>query len=89
MHSYEAEVSADGQVRLREPVVLRGRHRAILTVLSPLESDEIVSRTMESSPSWRCLAGVMKDSPTKRKLMPGAAFGRFRQPIRLAHAGRW
>ena len=63
MHSYEAEVSADGQVRLREPMVLRGRHRAVLTVLEPLESDEIASGSMESSPNWRRFAGVMKESP--------------------------
>ncbi|MBF0309998.1 MAG: hypothetical protein HQL56_10770 [Magnetococcales bacterium] len=63
MHSYEAEVSADGQVRLREPMVLRGRHRAVLTVLEPLESDEVASDAMEALPNWRRFAGVMKESP--------------------------
>ncbi|MBF0176782.1 MAG: hypothetical protein HQL63_08045 [Magnetococcales bacterium] len=63
MRSCEAEVSADGQVRLREPMVLRGRHRAVLTVLEPLESDAIASDAMESSPDWRHFAGVMKESP--------------------------
>lgn len=62
MHSYEAEVSADGQVRLREPMVLQGRHRAVLTVLEPLESDEIAG-VMESPPNWRHFAGMMKESP--------------------------
>ncbi|MBF0438204.1 MAG: hypothetical protein HQL93_03690 [Magnetococcales bacterium] len=38
IRSYEAEISEDGQVRLLNPLVLRGRHRAVLTILETLDT---------------------------------------------------
>ncbi|MEO5332936.1 MAG: hypothetical protein H7839_13005 [Magnetococcus sp. YQC-5] len=48
IRSYEAEVSEDGQVRLLDPLVLRGRHRAVLTLLEPLETNGENTQTSES-----------------------------------------
>lgn len=48
IRSYEAEVSEDGQVRLLDPLALRGRHRAVLTLLEPLETKGEDAQTLES-----------------------------------------
>ncbi len=37
LQSIEAEIGSDGHVRLRDPIQLQGRHRAIVTVLEALE----------------------------------------------------
>lgn len=63
LHSYEAEVGEDGKVQLREPLELRGRHRAVVTVLEPLGTDETTVHQSDGHQDWRRFAGIMKDSP--------------------------
>lgn len=38
LQAVEAEVDENGQVRLQEPLILMGRHRAVLTILEPVQS---------------------------------------------------
>lgn len=40
MHSYNAEIDANGQIRLLESVRLRGPCRAVVTVLETVEEKE-------------------------------------------------
>ena len=60
MQSYEAEVREDGQVRLREPLALRGRYRAVLTVLEPLEAERTDARIVGEPQDWRRFVGTMR-----------------------------
>ncbi|MBF0588301.1 MAG: hypothetical protein HQL53_04160 [Magnetococcales bacterium] len=51
-------------MRLREPLALRGRHRAVVTVLGPMEDEDISGRRRASAlQDWRRFAGIIKDSP--------------------------
>ncbi|MBF0175428.1 MAG: hypothetical protein HQL63_01060 [Magnetococcales bacterium] len=63
LKAVEAEVGENGQIRLREPLVLRGWHRAVLTVLEPLEAVEVDARIVDESGSWRRHVGTMQGSP--------------------------
>lgn len=63
MHSYEAEVSEDGKVRLRESLTLDRRHRAVLTVLEPLDNKDTEADPTSPTTDWRKFAGIIKDSP--------------------------
>ena len=63
MRSYKAEIGKDGKVRLREPLTLRGRHRAVVTVLEPLETDEAPTQLTNKVLDWQRFAGIMKDTP--------------------------
>ncbi len=62
MHSYEAEVGRDGKVRLREPLALRDRHRAVVIVMEPMEASEPPAYPTDASRDWRRFVGVMKDT---------------------------
>ena len=62
-HSYEAEVSEDGLVQLREPLVLRGRHRAVVTVLEPLQTGNVDTPAQDHFLDWRQFVGLLKNSP--------------------------
>ncbi|HAT50255.1 MAG: hypothetical protein HQL07_14005 [Nitrospirae bacterium] len=64
LKSVEAEIGADGRVRLREPLPLSCRHRAVVTVLERLDSAEDSAQTAaDETCDWRRFAGVMRDSP--------------------------
>lgn len=62
MYSYEAEVSEDGKVRLRESLTLDRLHKAVLTVLEPLENTDIEPKPSNITADWRRFAGILKDS---------------------------
>ncbi|MEO5330127.1 MAG: hypothetical protein H7829_18015 [Magnetococcus sp. THC-1_WYH] len=60
----EAEIGVDGRVWLREPLPLSCRHRAVVTVLEPLESAENPAQTAaDETRDWQRFAGVMRDTP--------------------------
>ncbi|MBF0153027.1 MAG: hypothetical protein HQL64_04725 [Magnetococcales bacterium] len=40
LQAVEAEIGEDGEVRLLEPLALQGRHRAVVTVLGPIDGVE-------------------------------------------------
>lgn len=66
-HAYEAEVDENGQVRLQKPLMLHRRHRAVLTVLEPLEEtrmslDTIKEQITDEANDWRQFVGTMKNS---------------------------
>ncbi|NGZ27879.1 MAG: hypothetical protein G8345_13445 [Magnetococcales bacterium] len=63
LKAVEAEVGENGQVRLREPLILQGWHRAVLTILEPLQTVETGAHTAGAPGSWHRHVGVMKDSP--------------------------
>lgn len=63
IRSYEAEVGMDGTVRLQEPLTLRGRHRAVVTVLEPLDLVDSLVQPADKARDWRRFVGIMKDTP--------------------------
>jgi hypothetical protein len=64
LQTVEAEVGENGQIRLRSPLVLRGWHRAVLTVLEPLtEEDNEAGQTLVPHRDWHRFVGTLKDSP--------------------------
>ncbi|MBF0627204.1 MAG: hypothetical protein HQL91_03185 [Magnetococcales bacterium] len=62
LQAVHAEVDEKGQVRLLEPILLPGRHRAILTVLDPLEK-ECVERLEEPKGSHRTILRFLEENP--------------------------
>nr|VFJ44188.1 MAG: hypothetical protein BECKFW1821A_GA0114235_100615 [Candidatus Kentron sp. FW]VFJ58204.1 MAG: hypothetical protein BECKFW1821B_GA0114236_10407 [Candidatus Kentron sp. FW] len=63
MRSYEAEVGADGKVRLQEPLTLHGRHRAVVIVLESLDSVDTQAQPTDDVRGWRRFVGIMRDTP--------------------------
>ena len=63
LKTVEAEVGENGQVRLREPLTLQGWHRAVLTVLEPIQPTENENDLPKPSQDWRAHVGVLKNSP--------------------------
>jgi hypothetical protein len=73
LHSYEAEVSKDGQVWLQEPLSLRERHRAVLTILEPVEAVQQNSRESPEPGDSAALLRFLRDNRLPDDARPSAA----------------
>ncbi|MBF0622811.1 MAG: hypothetical protein HQL54_12895 [Magnetococcales bacterium] len=61
--SVEVEISADGQITLCEPLELHGKHRAILTVLEPLETTSKTDSSVSTAGNGHALLKALRDNP--------------------------